>query len=159
MAIHPRGNVRLCSAPRVLLTHLPEILTDNPDWQCGCRIAERRDRFFHLTGSTADQVVTFHLWSVFLFYISTCVYKLVFQCVWLVISRSHHQQVSSPTTISDELDWDSSNVAPGVSNHCSVCCSACLFSAINFALRDELVQRICRQGSTLGYVGKLSNAS
>ena len=70
--------------------------------------------FFHLTASTADQAVTFHLWSVFLFYISTCVYELVFQCVWLVISRSHHQQVSSPTTISDELDWDSSNEAPGV---------------------------------------------
>ena len=80
IAIHPRGNVRLCSAPPVLLTPLPEIVTDNPDWQCGCRIAERRDRFFHLTASTADQVATFHLWSVLMFYISTCV------CLWACVS-------------------------------------------------------------------------
>ena len=58
IAIHPRGNVRLCLASPVPLTnpcqcYLPlarEILMANPDWQCGrSGIADFRAEFFHLT--------------------------------------------------------------------------------------------------------------
>ena len=80
----------------MLLTPLPEILTDNPDWQCGRGTLDWMVRFFHLTGSTAHQVVTFHpLFAFTPLYFNLCLSTLAGGCFNMFTTRSSRAATTS----------------------------------------------------------------